>query len=73
MEIKHFELSITARECGHPRRTDTFADLTAYLLEPLPQAPGRLRPAIILCPGGGYGFVSPREDQPVAMECLAGG
>ena len=32
-----------------------------------------LRPAVVLCPGGGYGFVSPREDQPVAMEFLAAG
>jgi acetyl esterase/lipase len=27
----------------------------------------RRRPAVVICPGGGYDFVSPREGEPVAM------
>lgn len=73
MEIKHFDIRVTSGECGYNRRTEGPADLTAYLLDSMPQAPERLRPAVIICPGGGYGFVSPREDQPVAMEFLSAG
>lgn len=73
MEIKHFNITVTSEECGHTRPSEEPADLTAYLLDPMPQAPKRLRPAVIICPGGGYGFVSAREDQPVAMEFLSAG
>lgn len=73
MDMKHYKITVTSEECGYRRSTEDAADLTAYLLSSMPQAPGRLRPAVIVCPGGGYGFVSPREDQPVAMEFLAAG
>lgn len=64
---------VTEQECGHARASLKPADLTAYLLDRLPHKPELLRPAVVLCAGGGYGFVSPREDQPVAMEFLAAG
>lgn len=35
--------------------------------------PKRKRPAIIICPGGGYGFVSEREAEPVAEPYFAAG
>ena len=73
MNIKHFDIIVTEQECGHERASHEPADLTAYLLDSLPHKPGLLRPAVILCAGGGYGFVSPREDQPIAMEFLAAG
>ena len=73
MEIKHFEILVTSDECGFHRPKETPADLTAYLLDPMSQAPERLRPAVVICPGGGFGFVSQREDQPVAMEFLSAG
>ena len=39
------------------------ATLTAFVCDPLPQvAP---RPAIVVCPGGGYGNLSPREAEPI--------
>lgn len=39
------------------------ATLTAYVCDPLPEvAP---RPAVIVCPGGGYGMLSPREAEPI--------
>ena len=42
------------------------ATLTAYL------APASSKPmrAVVICPGGGYGFVSPREGAPVAEELV---
>lgn len=73
MKIEQINIMVTDRECGYGRQSQDPADLTAYLLDPLPHAPGRLRPAVVICPGGGYGFVSPREDQPVAMEFLNAG
>lgn len=73
MKIEHIDILVTSKECGYQRQTPEGADLTAYLLDAMPQAPDRLRPAVIICPGGGYGFVSPREDQPVAMEFLSAG
>lgn len=35
--------------------------------------PGRKRPAMLICPGGGYGHVSPREGEPVALQYAAAG
>lgn len=31
----------------------------------------RKRPAIVVCPGGGYGHLSPREAEPIALQYLA--
>ena len=35
--------------------------------------PGIRRPAIVVCPGGGYAFCSEREAEPVALRFLAEG
>lgn len=35
--------------------------------------PERKRPAMLICPGGGYGHVSPREGEPVALQYTAAG
>lgn len=45
------------------------ATLDAYLLDK-EDAPAtkELRPALIICPGGGYNHVSPREGKPVALK-----
>ena len=42
-------------------------ELTAYVVDTY------TRPALIVVPGGGYGFVSPREGEPVALEFLQRG
>lgn len=47
--------------------------LTAYLHETSPQAPYRIcqqRPALIICPGGGYEHIAFREQDPPAMTFL---
>ena len=48
--------------------------MDAYLLDTAADHPYfPVRPAVIICPGGAYGFVSPREGEPVAMRFLAAG
>jgi acetyl esterase/lipase len=48
--------------------------LTAYLLDASPDMPNmRVRPAVLVCPGGGYFFCSDREAEPIAMAFLARG
>lgn len=49
------------------------AEYTAYLLDSDHLKPGRVRPAVIVCPGGGYGHLSRREGEPIAMQFLAMG
>lgn len=49
--------------------------LTAYLPDTLWEMgwQNKKYPAILVCPGGGYGFVSAREGEPIAMKLLAMG
>ena len=62
-------------------RTETFVldprypdcTLTTYIHEPHPELNIPKRRAIIVCPGGGYGGLSEREAEPVALQFLAAG
>ncbi len=48
--------------------------LSCYVqLTPQSISPRRLRPAVLVIPGGGYGHVSAREGEPVALRFLARG
>ena len=48
--------------------------MTAYLLDtPAGNPYFQTRPAVIICPGGAYCYVSPREGEAVAMRFLAAG
>lgn len=49
------------------------AKVTAYLLDWHEDEGKRRRPAVVICPGGGYHRLSQREGEPVAMEYLAMG
>lgn len=50
------------------------AKLTAYLPEAVAGTNlERPRPAVLICPGGGYALVSRREGEPVALQLLAMG
>ena len=63
MRTKSFDLS------GDERVT-----LNAYLHEPKPEMPiWEKRPAVVVCPGGGYGMCSQREGDPIALSYLAAG
>ena len=49
------------------------AEFREYILDPVSVAPKRLRPAVVVCPGGGYAFCSDREAEPVVMQFLSMG
>lgn len=49
------------------------ATATAYLLDWGENGEKKIRPAVVICPGGGYGHMAHREGEPVAMEYLAMG
>ncbi|WP_077610135.1 alpha/beta hydrolase [Clostridium sp. Marseille-P2415] len=63
---------ITEEQAGQKKLTAP-ASLHAYILDPLTIAPDRKRPAVIICPGGGYGHLSDREGEPVATQLLSMG
>lgn len=49
-------------------------DLYTYFLDNSPEMyPGRKRPVIIICPGGGYHMTSDREAEAIAVQFLAKG
>lgn len=47
--------------------------LWLYLLDSSPELRRSVRPLILICPGGGYGYTSDREAEPLAMRYLAMG
>ncbi|MBS7298003.1 MAG: alpha/beta hydrolase [Eubacteriales bacterium] len=48
--------------------------LTAYIIDDNSCFEGgRKRPAIVVCPGGGYAFCSNREAEPIALQYMAAG
>jgi len=63
---------ISEKQTGKKKLTAD-AHLNAYLLDPVSIASQRIRPAVIICPGGGYGHLSDREGEPVAMQFLSMG
>ena len=44
--------------------------LHTYTREQSPEMPLPPRPAIVICPGGGYAFTSDREAEPIALRFL---
>lgn len=56
------------------KKTEYQPVLTAYVLDASVDMPQMMtRPAVIICPGGGYVFKSDREAEPIAMRYLAAG
>lgn len=45
--------------------------LTTYVQNNLEGVHARRRPAVIICPGGGYEYQSDRESEPIALEFFA--
>ena len=66
MKYDKIELKVPGQQTGA-------ALLTVYLLDSISVAPGRLRPMVIVVPGGGYSRCSDRESEPIAMKYLAMG
>lgn len=54
-------------------RPNSLCRVSARLQPELTEVPPRKHPAIVICPGGGYGFVSQREAEPVAKKYYAAG
>lgn len=53
---------------------DPNVTLTTYVLDDSPEMlKGKKRPAVLVCPGGAYMFVSDREAEPIAMRFAAMG
>lgn len=61
-----------AMGCAEPKKKPT---LTAYIADQdcIESTEWKKRPAVIVCPGGGYEFVSPREADPIALRYSAAG
>lgn len=49
------------------------AVLMVYLQDQISSNPNKLRPAVVICPGGGYRRISDRENTPVVTQFLAMG
>ena len=47
--------------------------LISYVPDPMTENKPKVRPAIIICPGGGYDFWSLREGEPIALHFLRAG
>lgn len=43
------------------------ATLTTYIIDNTIE-PDKLRPLVLICPGGGYSWVSPKEGEPIALQ-----
>ena len=52
---------------------DENAHLITYIQDNPPEMNNDPRPAILICPGGGYQWTSNRESEPVALQFLARG
>jgi acetyl esterase/lipase len=52
------------------KRPEKKSTITLYVPDRIAEKP-EPRPAVVLCPGGGYTFVSPREAEPVALRYCA--
>ena len=51
--------------------SESSAELSVYLLDPVSVAPEKKRPMVVVVPGGGYRFCSDRESEPIAMQFTA--
>lgn len=57
-----------------PGKTDFIASLQAYIPDNSPEVNSdRLRPAVLILPGGGYFLTSDRENEPIAVKFLSEG
>lgn len=73
MFVKELELGLDYEKAGltAPGKVVSF---TGYILENSAEyCSDRKRPAVLICPGGGYAFTSDREATPIAMSFLAAG
>ncbi len=60
-------------ETIHLYSNNDHVTLTTYLLDDKKEYSKHLHPAMVVFPGGGYGFLSDREAEPIALAYLAAG
>lgn len=65
LEVPYEKVGYTQEECN--------ATLTTYVSDISPEIGLKGRPAVLICPGGGYDFISDREGEPIAFSFLAQG
>ena len=73
MFVQDINLNVDYEALGlkRPEKAPTF---TGYILKNYDEyCKDRIRPAVIICPGGGYAYTSDREATPMATEFLAAG
>lgn len=70
-DMKHFETDINVKTSG---ASEYVARLTAYIPDDFyDDGTSKIRPAVLIMPGGGYGYTSKRESEPVAMKFISEG
>lgn len=68
MKYKEIDITLRNRSLSEP------AKLLTYIIDNTMQSSSEhLRPAVIICPGGGYGHLSERESEPIALKMIAAG
>lgn len=74
MITKVFDMSVDYAALGSNVPNEA-AKLTSYILEPsqVEATVWKKRPAVIICPGGGYRSRSKRESEPIVMQYCAAG
>lgn len=72
MEKKTVKITVPYDKAGLPSE-GCAPELDMYIIERQDKIAVKRRPAIIICPGGGYEFCSVREAEPVAMRFAAYG
>lgn len=66
MRQEKIEIEVAGQQSGP-------AILTSYLIDAVSVNPHYHRPAVIICPGGGYSRRSDRESEPIALKFMAMG
>lgn len=66
-------MRIEKRQITVPGQVTGPACLTGYLLDSISVNPDKLRPAVIVLPGGGYIRRSDRESEPIALQFMSMG
>lgn len=69
--MRYVEHKIDIQTKGH---TGYIAELVGYIPDTIPGVTeGKLRPAVLVLPGGGYGHLSRREGEPIALKLASEG
>lgn len=66
MKLEEYPLSAPGQQTGEKR-------LLVYRIDTNKNAPDRKRPMVIVCGGGGYEYISDREQEPIVLKFLAMG